>query len=142
MAICYNTLVSLLKWIYAMNIAFMTIIAMALMPIFCAGIAKFSQGASRYDNHNPRDFMANLTGWRKRANAAQANCFETLPLYIAAVLVAAYNHANTACITSICISVVILRIIYIYLYITDKANLRSLIWFIAFLITISMFFIH
>jgi len=125
-----------------MNIAFITMLVMGIMPIFCAGIAKFGHGAGRYDNHNPREFMANLTGWRKHANAAQANCFEALPIYIAAVLVAAYNHANVTCITSICISVVILRALYIYLYIADKATLRSLIWFIAFVLTISMFFIH
>jgi uncharacterized MAPEG superfamily protein len=138
---CYNTLITI-REIKHMNIAFISILVMAIMPIVCAGLAKFSKSAKPYDNNNPRDFMANLTGWQKRANAAQANCFEALPLYAAAVLVAAYNHANIACITSICISVIILRIVYIYLYIADKANLRSLVWFIAFLLTASMFFIN
>jgi uncharacterized MAPEG superfamily protein len=127
-----------------MNLPFISILIMGILPIVCAGIAKFggNKDFNTKENRNPREFLAKLSGWRQRANAAQANSFEALPLYTAAVLVAAYNHANQACILSICATVVILRIIYIYLYITDKPTLRSIVWGVAFIMTASMFFIH
>ena len=64
----------------------------ALLPIVCAGIAKsgrfvpLSEGG--YDNRNPRDWLAQQTQWRGRANAAQANSFEALPFFIGAVVIA------------------------------------------------------
>ena len=126
-----------------MNLAFITILIMAILPIICAGLAKFG-GNGGFDNEansNPREFLSQLTGWRKRANAAQANSFEFLPIYTAGVLVATFNHANQSCISSICVSVLMLRLIYIYLYIKDKPTIRSIIWGIAFIMTASMFFI-
>ena len=76
-----------------MTIAYFTIIVACLLPIVCAGLAK-SRGFGRprreggFDNHDPRAWLAKLDGWQARANAAQANSFEALPLFIAGVLVA------------------------------------------------------
>ena len=76
-----------------MTVANYCIIAAAVLPIVCAGLAK-SKGfgkprrAGGYDNHNPRAWLAGLSGWQARANAAQANSFEALPLFIAGVLAA------------------------------------------------------
>lgn len=126
-----------------MSLPFMSILIIAVLPIICAGLAKFGGdgGFNTKANSEPREFLSHLTGWRKRANAAQANTFEFLPLYIAGVFVATFNHSNQACISSICVSVVILRSTYIYLYIKDKPTIRSIIWGIAFILTASMFFI-
>ena len=125
-----------------MNIAFICILVMGLMPIMFTGIAKF--GSKRFnpaDNHNPREFRAKLDGWPKRANWAQLNSFEAFPLFVAAVLIASYNHAPQRTIDIIAMIVVGLRIIYGVLYIADKASLRSLVWFISLGFTISLFFI-
>ena len=34
-----------------------------------------------YDNHNPRAWLAQVTGFRARANAAQTNSFEAFPFF-------------------------------------------------------------
>ena len=65
----------------------------ALLPIGCAGLAKWgmvavSRREGGYDNHHPRAWLARQSDWRARANAAQANSFEALPLFIGAVIIA------------------------------------------------------
>ncbi len=125
-----------------MNIAFICVLIMGLMPIIFAGIAKI--GSKRFNqtaNHHPREFLANLEGWPKRANWAQINGFEAFPLFAAAILVAGYNHASQTTVDLIAMLVVVLRIIYGILYIADKARLRSLVWFIGLSCTVSLFFI-
>ena len=125
-----------------MNIAFLCILIMGLMPFLFTGIAKFgSKRFNRAANHNPREFMATLEGWPKRANWAQFNSFEAFPLFAAGILVASYNHAPQATIDLIAMLVVSLRIIYGLLYIADKARLRSLVWVISLGFTISLFFV-
>ena len=67
------------------------ILIACLLPIVCAGIAKSTGfGKKRrdggYDNHDPRAWAAKQTGRTARANNAQANGFEALPLFIAGVL--------------------------------------------------------
>src|SRR3954463_6159477 len=76
-----------------MTVAYWCLLVVALLPYACAYLAKSggfgkprSQGG--FDNHEPRAWLSRLTDWRARANAAQANSFEALPLFIAAVLVA------------------------------------------------------
>ena len=76
-----------------MSIANWCVLAACLLPVVTVGAAKASVGMKSprkggYDNHNPRQWEAGLTGWQQRANAAQANGFEALPLFIAAVLMA------------------------------------------------------
>ena len=71
-----------------MTIAYLCIIVACLLPVVCAGIAKSGgYGRSRreggFDNAQPREWLAALTGWQARANAAQANSFEALPLFVA-----------------------------------------------------------
>lgn len=115
---------------------------MGIMPIIFAAIAKI--GSKRFNqaaNHNPREFLAKLEGWPKRANWAQINCFEAFPLFAAAVLVANYNGTPQTTIDIIAIIIVGLRIIYGILYIADKARSRSLVWFISLILTLSLFFI-
>src|SRR5258708_38001670 len=59
----------------------------------CAYIAKapgmkHRPGQRGFDNHEPRAWLAQQTGYQARANAAQANSFECLPFFIGALLVA------------------------------------------------------
>ncbi len=75
------------------TLAHWCVLVAALLPIVCAGIAKWgtfrtprSQGG--YDNVDPRAWLARQTDWRARANAAQANSFEALPFFIGAVVIA------------------------------------------------------
>ena len=66
------------------TVAYWCVLVAVFLPIVCAGIAKWgsfgkprSQGG--FDNVDPRAWLARQTGWRARANAAQANSFEALP---------------------------------------------------------------
>lgn len=122
-----------------MNIAFLCILIMGLMPFLFTAIAKFS--GKGFDNNAPREFLAKLDGYRARANWAHQNCFEAFPFFAAAVLVAVYNNAPQVRLEIIAILIVVLRLIYGVLYIMDKASLRSLVWFIALALMISLFFI-
>src|SRR6218665_783290 len=86
---------------HPMTLAHYCIIVPSLLPIACAGPAK-SKGFGRprreggFDNHDPRAWLARQQGWQARANAAQANSFEALPLFIAGVLVAQQLQAPAA----------------------------------------------
>lgn len=125
--------------------AHLCIIAAALLPIVCAGIAKSKGFGKRrreggYDNHNPRAWMATLTGWQARANAAQANGFEALPLFIAGVLAAQQMGAAQQRVDLLALSFILFRVIYIGLYIADLAALRSLAWFAGLACSIALFF--
>ena len=62
-----------------MTIAYWCVLFMGLFPIVAAGIAK--KGFEDYDNASPRQWLAKQTGFRARANTAQANLFESLPLF-------------------------------------------------------------
>lgn len=121
-----------------MNIAFLCVLIMGLLPYVWVGFAKFGAG---FDNHSPRESLAKLTGYRKRANWAQMNQFEAMPLFIAGVAVATYNNAPQEVLTILAISVVILRIIHGILYMMDYATPRTIVWVASFACTIAMFFI-
>jgi len=130
-----------------MTLANTCIIVAALLPIVCAGLAKSRGFGQRrrdggYDNHQPRAWLANLSGWQARANAAQANSFEALPLFIAGVLAAQQMQAPQDRVDSLACAFIGLRIVYIALYVGDKAALRSLVWSAALACSIGLFFVR
>lgn len=128
-----------------MTWAHLCIVLAALMPIVCAGIAKAGAfGKPRreggYDNHQPRDWLAKQTGYRARANAAQANCFEALPMFIAGVLIAQQTGAPQRVVDVLALLFIVLRVAYVWTYLTDRQMLRSLVWMLAFGISIALAF--
>ena len=130
----------------AFTLAHWCILIAALLPIVCAGIAK--SGMMRtprrdggYDNHDPRAWMARQGDWRARANNAQVNSFEALPFFFAAVLTAQYLQAAPLSLDLLALAFVLLRVAYIYCYVTDKASLRSLVWALAFLVNVVILFL-
>ena len=129
-----------------MTIAYFCIIVACLLPVVCAGIAK-SKGFGRprreggFDNEHPREWLAKLTGWQARANAAQANSFEALPLFVAGVLVAQQLNAAQGTINALAMAFIAVRLAFIGAYLADKASLRSLIWLSGVAISVALFFI-
>ena len=126
--------------------AYWCVLIAALLPILCAGIAKY--GLMRvppqnggYDNHNPRAWLARQTDWRARANAAQANTFEALPFFFMAVLVAHVLQANQTYLDLLALLFVVLRLSYIMMYVADLAKARSAIWLAALLANIAILFV-
>jgi uncharacterized MAPEG superfamily protein len=107
-------------------------IALAIgSPYIFTTIAKFSRpGFTFAQNHDPREWLERLDGYRKRAHYAQLNSFEAVPAFCAAVLVA--QQADVAAqptIDTIAIAFVVSRLLYGAFYIADRAELRSLVWF-------------
>jgi uncharacterized MAPEG superfamily protein len=129
-----------------MTIAYFCIIVACLLPVVCAGIAK-SKGFGRprreggFDNQHPREWLAKLTGWQARANAAQANSFEALPLFLAGVLVAHQLHAPQGSVNALAMAFIAVRLAYIGSYLADKAVLRSIAWAAGVAISVALFFI-
>ena len=127
------------------TIAYGCVLVAALLPILCAAIAKWGmfnkpRREGGYDNANPRAWLASQTDWRARANAAQANSFEALPLFLAGVLVAQQTGARPAVVDALALAFVALRVGYIACYVTDRALLRSTLWSGALGCSIALFF--
>lgn len=69
-----------------------------------------------------------MSGWQQRANAAQANGFEALPLFIAGVVLAQMAQADQSRIDLLAMAFVGIRIAYVAAYLANLGTLRSLIW--------------
>jgi len=128
-----------------MTIAEICILIACLLPIACAGIAK-SKGFGKprreggFDNHSPRQWLASLDGWQARANAAQQNSFEALPLFIAGVLISERMQASQSLVDGLAIAFLAARLGYVGAYLADRANLRSVLWVVGIACCIAMFF--
>lgn len=107
------------------------ILGACLLPYVFTIIAKFTAGFKVRDNQNPRDFLAKTSGLAARANAVQQNSFESLPLFIAAILMAEYMVVPQFMIMMLGTAYLILRIIYGICYLANIATLRSIIWFMS-----------
>jgi uncharacterized MAPEG superfamily protein len=115
-----------------MATALWVLLAAMLMPVICGGIAKFSGGDDRYDNANPREWLARRTGYQARANAAQANSWEALATYIAGLAAAFIGGVDPASVGLIASIFLVSRIAYVACYVADLATLRSLTWLVGF----------
>ena len=127
------------------TIAYWCVLVAALLPIVCAGLAKSGKMTTPpreggYDNNNPRGWLAQQTDWRGRANAAQANTFEALPFFFAAVIVAHALQAEQARLDILAITFIVLRMVYIVMYVADMAKLRSVGWALGFLVNVGILF--
>ena len=128
------------------TLAYWCVLLAALLPIVCAGIAKWGmftkppqQGG--FDNANPRAWLGSQTDWRARANAAQANSFEALPFYIGAVLIAHQLGAQQGRLDLLAFLYIVLRMVYIMMYVADLPRLRTPVWAAAFAVNIAILFI-
>jgi uncharacterized MAPEG superfamily protein len=114
-----------------MTIANWCIAAASLLPMGVALIPKVTsmKGQDSYDNHHPRDWEQRQAGWAKRAFAAHLNGFETLPLFIAGILVAQNAHVDQGRIDMLALAYIAVRIVYSALYIANLGTLRTTVWF-------------
>ena len=120
-----------------MTIAYACLLFMGLFPYVAAGIAK--KGFENFDNSMPRQWLAQQTGFRARANAAQANLFESLPLFFAAVIIASINNAPQAIIDLLAIGFVIARIAFLICYLANWPTTRSIVWVAGLICVIAIF---
>lgn len=119
------------------TVAYWCVLIAALLPMACALLAK--RGAFRgSDNHDPRAWAARQTGWRARANAAQANSFEALPFFIGAVIIAHQLGAPQMMLDLLAFLFVMLRVSYITMYVGDMPRARSAVWGLGFVVNIAI----
>ncbi|GAB2905110.1 MAPEG family protein [Paralcaligenes sp. KSB-10] len=113
-------------------------LAAALLPVVAAMISK--GGGKGYDNNNPRPWLERQQGWRARANAAQINLFEGLPFFYAAVLFALHANVDPVYLGKLMLAWVIVRLVYLGLYIGGYGALRSLVWGVGIAVNIVILF--
>ena len=120
--------------------AYWCVLIAAVLPYISAYIGKAGNFGVR-DNREPRDWAARQSGWRARALAAQANGFEGLALFIGAVIVAHQLGAQQARLDLFASAYIVLRCIYIALYVGNFGMARSAVWALGFLVSVAIFFI-
>jgi uncharacterized MAPEG superfamily protein len=128
------------------SLAYWCVLVAALLPIVCTGIAKWGMfGKARkdggYDNANPRAWLSSQTAWRARANAAQANSFEALPFFIGAIVIAQQLGAHQGRLDILAFIYIVLRMLYIMMYVADMATARSLVWASALAVNVAILLI-
>ncbi len=120
-----------------MDLPIASLLFAGAMPWICAGIAK--GGQKNYDNHNPREWLAKQTGYRARANAAQANCFEAFPMYAVGVLLAMLSDIEADQLELWAGLFIAARVAYVACYVMDKDKLRSLAWLVGVISTVALY---
>ena len=126
------------------TVAYWCVLVAALLPYFCAGVAKFGAepGRPAYDNSNPRAWLAQQTQpWRVRANSAQSNGFESLPFFIGAVIIAHQLGAAQGRLDILAFLYVVLRMLYCIAYVAGFATPRTILWILALTINVTILFI-
>ena len=119
------------------GIIYLILIA-CLLPYAFTIIAKATGGFTVADNKNPREFLAKTTGLAARANAVQQNSFESLPLFIAAVLLAEYMVVPQSVVMTFGIAYIVFRILFGICYLINWATLRSIFWLLSILCSVSL----
>jgi uncharacterized MAPEG superfamily protein len=120
-----------------MTILIWCLFAATLLPYLAkAPVAIAMNKLGGYDNNHPRAQQTQLTGFGARALAAHQNAFESLIIFIPAVLLAIATNTITDSIMVLAITHVIARVAYNILYLLNIGLIRSIIWGIA---TVSSF---
>lgn len=107
-----------------MTTGFWCVLCAALLPYVWVVCAK-SGGIS---NRTPRLGLDKLSGWRQRANWAQANAWEAFAPFAAAVIIAHVRGADQSSIDMWAALFVGFRVLHGVVYITDKPAIRSIAW--------------
>jgi uncharacterized MAPEG superfamily protein len=117
---------------------------LAYWCLFIAGVMPYSvlviaKGSRDYDNEDPRNMDGFRTPIRRRAHAAHQNSFEAFAFFAAAILVAALRGVPPRTIDDLAVLWMVLRMIYIAVYLAGRGTLRSLVWVAAIATTIAIF---
>ncbi|MBE0442795.1 MAPEG family protein [Psychrobacter sp. FME13] len=121
--------------------AIWAMVVASLLPWLVSIVAKASGGFKIRNNAHPRDFLQHSTGMAARANAAQQNSYETLPIFLAAVLVAMLFFVPQSIINVLAWLYVLIRIGFCVAYIANLATFRSILWVLSMACSLMLFYL-
>ncbi|MCC3309131.1 MAPEG family protein [Psychrobacter sanguinis] len=135
-----------MSWFFALipdtaNVAIWSMMIASVLPLLFAILAKVLGGFGVADNSHPRDVVAKYTGRAARANAAQQNSYESLPIFLASVIVAMLFFVPQVVINYLAVVYVMLRVIYGIAYIVNLPTLRSIIWTLSMACCFMLFYL-
>jgi uncharacterized MAPEG superfamily protein len=97
-----------------------------------------SKRSGGYNNNYPRTQAAELTGFGARALAAHKNSFESLIIFSGAVITALATQHTSETIQMLAIVYLVSRVIYHLFYLLNWALLRSSIWAVGLIASLSI----
>ena len=109
--------------------------------LYLLTIAPFKAiGLPRFDNSKPRDPAFFEDPLRARALGAHLNGIETFPFFAAAVLLAEFRTGPQHLIDELAVLFLIVRLAYVFTYLGNRPTLRTILWTVAFAISVAIFF--
>ena len=120
-----------------MTLAYWAVLAAAILPYLCTGLAKY--GGPGFDNAVPRPSMERLRGWRARADWSHRNHFEAFGPFAAAVVIAHLTAAAQPLIDGLAAGFIVARVLYTVAYVADWPSVRSAIWAVGFTCVMLLF---
>ncbi len=126
-----------------MILAYWCVLIAAFMPVGFVAYAKFFCGKKMdlETNRYPRRWLEQTEGAQQRAYWAQLNSFEAFPPFAAGVIIAVIAGGSVAAINILAVLFILLRVVYGWCYINDKASARSLVWFAAVACVVLLFIV-
>jgi len=124
-----------------MTTPFWCVLVVILIPYVLAGVGAYykSRQFGTIDTHHPRAQAAALEGAGARANAAQLNAWEALPVFGLSVLIAHMAGADPAASAVASVGFVVVRILHAAFYIADLAPLRSVAFLVGIVCCVRLF---
>ncbi|PNK60694.1 MAPEG family protein [Psychrobacter sp. FDAARGOS_221] len=135
-----------MSWFFALipessSVAIWTMIIASALPIVFALLAKALGGFRLADNAHPRESLAKLTGAAARANAAQQNSFEGLPIFLAAVITSMLFFVPQIVVNYLAVMYIALRIVYGIAYVINMPTFRSIVWGLSMVCCFMLFYL-
>lgn len=126
-----------------MTSVLVSLLILTLLPITCAWVGGYyrNKQLGSIDNKEPRAQSLSLTGAGARAVAAQANSWEALALFSAALLALVISGVGLETVATQALIVAALRIAYVPCYIMNIDKLRSMAFLGSFGICLYFFYL-
>lgn len=112
------------------------------LPRFGPVAAAMKQAPGGYNNSDPRLAQQQLEGAARRALNAHNNGFEAFAPFAAALLAAMWRAPERFDVVAyLAIGFAVLRTVYVFAYLANKASLRSAMWSLGMFSTCALFII-
>ena len=122
-----------------MTTAYWCVFIAALLPYLGTATAKAGGRMPIPANHEPREWLETLSGWKKRAHWYQLNSFEAFPAFAAAVIIASLLQAPQTRIDQLALAFIAFRVAHYVCYLADWAIPRTFVWIGGFACVIWLF---